>query len=214
MGRVVFRKPTRRLMSVGSAATAHAGRGVDAPPLEGGTPLPPAADQVEELKKVCLQLPPKQLKKMLDELAASQLLDLSGVSAADRDLGMWAEAVHKALQDCLGSSGQDLPGVQAVRKLLSASSHWAPVQAFMQASKLDQGTVQERQLAYHCLAGLLVRHARGVARHTGAPLVPKFVANCCHNISGVFDEAFPGYVASGLARLVVKRTQQKDPPLG
>lgn len=183
---------------------AHLGRGVGDPPLKGVSPLPPTPTREEEARKVFHQLTPQQQKKLLDELSADQLLATSGKSAKEREVGMWAEAVHKALQEAMGSVTVDLPGVQVVRRLLGPEGAWQHVRSFMEVSRLHEGTVQERQLAYHVLASLLVSHARTVARKTGAPLGPKLVANCTVNLPGVFDASFPGYLASGLARLVVR----------
>jgi hypothetical protein len=74
----------------------------------------------------------------------------------------------------------------------------------MRASKLLDLPVLERQQAYNLVAELLVQYAKVAARRSGAPMSPKLVANCSQNVAGVFDSAFPGYAASGLARMVVR----------
>lgn len=199
--------PTRMRRFVGQADSRGQGVGGVCAPLKGATP-PTISPGREDVKKVFLQLSKEEQKKLLDEVAADQLLAMSGQPSKARDLAMWAEAVHKALEDVIGTGAVDAPGVGLLKRLLGASAAWGPVDQFMQTSRLQEAPVQERQHIFHTLATLLVARAQQVARHSGAPLGPKLVCNCTINISGIFDAAFPGYVASGLARMVVRSHTQ------
>lgn len=158
-----------------------------------------------DLLEAVLLLSKEQRKEILDRLAADALLNPT--RAADRDIVMWTEAVHRELVRVVGASGGDVAGLVPLRKLLQAGNSWGPVTEFMTASKLADLPVNERQRAYYLLAQLLVRHARYVARKSGAPLSAKLVANCTGNLAGVFEDSFPGYLEAGLARMVCRTLQ-------
>ncbi|MGL4650229.1 MAG: hypothetical protein ACRC1H_12545 [Caldilineaceae bacterium] len=144
------------------------------------------------------------------ELIAQLSLDLhSKGTPKDRDIEMWATAVHEALQDALGGALGAQVGVLAVKKVVGAASAWAPVEEFMRRSKLQESQSRERLSLYRLLADLMVNYARKIARHTGAPLSLKLVANCSPHLAGLFDAAFPGYLASGLAHVVAARLTHK-----
>jgi hypothetical protein len=142
-------------------------------------------------------------KKLLDRLLADQMLNAKD-TGSDREIAMWAEAVHQALTDLVGGSGGMTAGPVLLRKVLRVGTAWEPIATFMKASKLHDLPVVERQKAYNLLAHLLVRYARQAAARSGAPLAPKLLANCTQNIAGVFESAFPGYVHAGLAKVAVR----------
>jgi hypothetical protein len=75
----------------------------------------------------------------------------------------------------------------------------------MADSGLDKLKVVERQSVYMMLARLVIDKAKYVASSSNATLGPRLVGTCAANIAGVFDAAFPGYLASGLAHLVAKQ---------
>ena len=158
-------------------------------------------DFVERLKKMST----KDRKAVLDSLLLEQ--QLSDGPKANRDLDMWAEAVHREFTQRLGSADGGLVGPALVRKAVAVGTSWAPVQAFMETSKLQELPVVERQRAYYMLAELVVRHALGVARHTGIPLSVKLVSQCTGNLPGLFDNAYPGYLEAGLAKMVARHTE-------
>lgn len=95
-------------------------------------------------------------------------------------------------------------GPMLVKRLVGSPSHWKPVALFMSSSGLAELQVRERQLAYHLLADLLVKHVCQVASHVGLPVGLKFLGNNVASITGVFEQAFPGYLAAGLAHVIVK----------
>lgn len=156
------------------------------------------------------QLPANDKRELLDRLALQHGLK-SAPASSDRDLNMWAEAIHGALEASLGGRDGEGAGVLVIRRLVGSRSAWAPVLDFMKASKLAELTVAERQSCYQLLAGLLVEHAQFVARRSGAPLGPKLISSCAGSISGIFDRSFPGYLAAGLARVVARQLTARVP---
>jgi len=122
-----------------------------------------------------------------------------------RDLDMWVAAVYEGLQTAFGAGDGAGVGPAAVKRTLGSPACWGPVAEFMGFSKLDQLKVAERQSVYQLLAGLVIKHARYVSSHSGAPMSAKLVGSVSVNIAGIFDQAFPGYLASGLAKMVATR---------
>ena len=169
----------------------------------GGSPasLGTGTVELQNLLNLADQLKPKDRKELLDRLALQHGLEVAP-TASDRDLNMWSEAVHCALEESLGGEMGAGVGVLAIRRLVGARSAWAPVSEFMRTSKLSDLTVMERQSCYGMLAKLLVDHARYVARQSGAPLGPKLVSPCAGSIRGIVDRAFPGYLAAGLLHVI------------
>lgn len=161
------------------------------------------ASDVTDFAHRIKQLSAKDRKALLDTLLLEQQLD-DGPPAA-RDVAMWAEAVHREFTQAVGSADGGLVGPGVVRKAVQVGTSWKPVLSFMQSSKLMELSVTERQRAYYMLAQMLVRHARSVARHTGTPLTLKLVCNCTGALAGLFDNAFPGYLEAGLAKVIARQ---------
>jgi hypothetical protein len=157
---------------------------------------------VADIMRLTANLDPKSRQQLLDHLA---LQAQTPGSANNRDLDMWSSAVYDALQQFLGASAGAMGGPMVVRRVLTVSTAWKPVESFMQSSKLVEIKVVERQSVYSMLARLLVGHAAFVAKKSGAPLSAKLIANCCGSITGVFESAFPGYLHAGLAPMVARR---------
>lgn len=116
---------------------------------------------------------------------------------------MWAGAIYEALQHKLGASGGSLGGPMTIKRAVGAASAFGFIRDFMADSGLADATVMEKQSFYKLLARLLVNHAADVARHVGAPLSVKFVANNSNNVAAVFERSFPGYLQSGLMRVML-----------
>lgn len=163
------------------------------------------ASQVEDFTQRLKSLSPKDRKAVLDSLLLEA--QLNDDTSATRDVAMWSEAVHREATRRLGSADGGLVGPAIVRRLVAVGTSWKPVQQFMQSSKLAELNVTERQRAYYLLAELLVRHALVVARRSGAPFSVKLVAQCTNNLPGVFEDAFPGYLEAGLARMVARHAE-------
>lgn len=185
-----------RRESVAASASTAAHAHVHASTREGG--------EVALLVDRLLGLPKGEQKKVLDSLLAHQMLSNSTGSAKDRDLEMWAEAVHRAMVGAFGPEGGGSVGPGVIRKVVRGGTSWEHVTDFMRTSGLEDLKVNDRQRAYNLLAELVVDHARYVSRRSGAPLSPKLVVNCATNIAGVFENAFPGYLGAGLAQMVVR----------
>lgn len=159
-------------------------------------------ESVEDLLSKANLLSPTERKELLAKLS---LASQTKLGEETRDIDMWAQAVYDGLVSVIGADGEGVPGPTVVKRLLAVPTAWAPVSSFMRASKMDQVTVSQRQSAYHMLANLVIENARYVARTSRIPLSPKLVGNCASNITGIFDQAFPGYLQSGLAHIVVRR---------
>lgn len=161
----------------------------------------------DELLDQLLALPEATRKRLMDRAALAKLTTKAG-AGEERDITMWSEAVYHAYCQAVGGSGAAGVGPLAFRKLLAATVPWEHISSFMQASKLLSLEVVDRQAVYFMIAELLVKHARGVARHTGIPFAAKLVANCCNNVAGLVDNAFPGYAEAGMLVLVARQMRQ------
>lgn len=138
-------------------------------------------------------------------LALMSLEVQRGTKAASGNLELWTEAVHEALEAALGKSDGAGHGPQVVRRVLALPANWAPVEEFLTSSGLaDLPHANERLVAFRNIARLVVARAKAVARHADIPLGPKLVGNVCHDVAGIFDNSFPGYVRAGLARMVAR----------
>lgn len=170
-----------------------------------GNTQPQATEQkksVEELILLANLLTPSERKELLARLAlTSQTLPIEQT----RDVDMWAQAVYEALVAAVGYEGEGVQGPALVKRSVGNPAAWGPVSNFMKASKLDGLKVTERQAVYLMLAKLVVSNARGVARHADIPLSAKLVGTCSSNITGIFEQSFPGYLQSGLVLMVARR---------
>ena len=147
-------------------------------------------------------LPAAERKVLLAHLAFSEQTSGQG---SGRDLEMWAQAVYEALGDAVGVEVGAGQGPALIKRTLAVPAAWAPVTTFMASSKLSTLMVVERQAIYVMLAKMVVQNARYIARKSGAPLAARLVGSCAANVASLFDNAFPGYVASGLALMVAKQ---------
>lgn len=187
--------------------------GVSTPPMEGvHTPLSPAPvrkakeasneDSLGNVLSLAAELTPDQRRELLARLS----LDANSKQVEQvRDVDMWAEAVFRALH----KDGMDAVMVSAgpalVKRTVGTPQAWRPVSEFMDSSRLATLKVTERQSVYGMLARLVTEHARKVARRSGVPMSMRLVGNCAGNVAGLFDNAFPGYLNSGLALIVARR---------
>ena len=114
------------------------------------------------------------------------------------------------VKEANGGGVRGMPAPQYLKRNLVGGASWEAVDLFMSSSKLNGLSVPQRLNVYRMLASLLVKHARKLARHVDAPMSAKFVANCAVNIAAIFDQSFPGYVASGLAHIVASRYAAPD----
>lgn len=137
---------------------------------------------------------------LLDRLSLSLMETEDG-----RDVAMWATSVLSALSSRLGSGGAPVGGVALVKSIVGTKKAFAPLASFIQEAKLDDLTVTERQAALNYLAGLVVDDAADLARYTKQPLGLKLVAQRAAHVRAIFDQAFPTYLASGIAKIVFRR---------
>lgn len=143
----------------------------------------------------------EQRQDLLDLLALENVQGVGG-----RELDMWSAAVATALEDAIGASGGAAYGQMLCKRQLGSSSTWKPIEAFMRTSGLIDLVVVERQAVYNLLARLIVDAAGYSARRSGAPLSLKLTASHTGQVNGIFERAFPGYLAAGLAYVVAKQS--------
>jgi len=180
------------------------------PPLKGGINKPPvlpgrSAERkmgVDDLLAAADLLEPAERKQLLDRLSLARS---AAPDAALRDVEMWSVAVYEALGAANGSGSGAAQGPMIIKRSVAAPGAWAPVAEFMDTSGFKDLKVAERQAAYRFLAQLLVDHVVSIARAKGLPVGAKLVSSCAGQISEVFERAFPGYIASGLAKVVVRQ---------
>jgi hypothetical protein len=214
MAKVMLARPLRNPTTSVSFVKKKEGTGnnhpLSSPPYreEGGRGVFPRArsgeDQVDEVMGLLDQLSPEARKTILAKLSLANITKSPQIGQ-ERDLDMWAHAVYESLGDALGGAGAGLVGPAMIKRILAAPGSWKAVTEFMRVSRMDQVKVTERQAIYRMLADLVVGNARYISGRSGVPLSPKLVSTCSVNIAGIFDQAFPGYLASGLAFIVAKR---------
>lgn len=215
MKRVVLTRPVRSNRK-DYAAEKENGQGKRdgcIPPLKGGIYTPTLSRGAEKKERgdgdaalarvlaLADQLKPAERKKVLAHLALAQ----GQQEGETRDIDMWAQAIYDGLTHALGGEGRAGVGPLAVKRVLAAPAVWHPVVAFMESSKLHALKVVERQGVYRLLARLTIDKAQFIARQGRAPLSAKLCAQVAVNLGGIFDQAFPGYLANGLAPIVARQ---------
>lgn len=225
MKKVILTRP-RRASTTDAAVNARReikkmpgdGNG-DVSPLKGGYIHPPttrAAEVKEKKEKPTVAsilveaegLTSTERAQLIARLALSQQISIKG---SERDLDMWATAAYEGLVQELGHEAGAQVGPILVKRSLAAPSAYAPVAAFMVNSGLSLQPVTKRQAVYMMLAKLVIQNAKFIARKSGAPMSAKLIASCAANISSLFDNAFPGYLKSGLAHIVATQlTAQRE----
>lgn len=172
-----------------------------------------AEKQDEELLGQWRQLDNMSRRRILAKMS----LELQNASAGDdaRTIDLWSFAVYSALRDALGPSSGAGHGEQVVRRLMGASSAWQPVAEFIGNGRIEKLRPAEQLAVFDMLAKLLVARAKRVAQRADIPLTPKLVAQNTQHIAGVFDNAFPGYLANGLigsvSRMLIAQQKPTTP---
>lgn len=162
----------------------------------------PTEPSVESLLEQTTGLSVDQKKALLDRLALELQAEKTTKKDSNRDLDMWATGLLQAISKVVVGHSY---GILLIKKTVGTTAHWTPVHNFMEQSRLATCSVTERQGVYNLLADLVVASAMKAATYAGAPLSLKVVANCTNNVASCFESAFPGYLASGLAKVVVKQ---------
>lgn len=160
------------------------------------------APTVESLLEGVKVLSSADRKQLLDALALMVLNESKKVKES-RDFSLWVEAVFVWLKRALPLGVPPL----ILRQQLLQKAAWEPVEVFMRDSGFASMPVADRVTIYHTMAEILVAATRARAASRGFVLSPKAVADNCRNIAGLFEEAFPGYIAAGLVHIIIKRVR-------
>ena len=156
-----------------------------------------ALDHVSKLDR-------KQAKQMLAQL--SLRMETSDKAVQNRDLEAWCASVHAELSKELGTDRAY--GLMQVRKALSEPEHWEPVEAFMEAANFDQYTSAQRRAMYMLLAEMVLDRAYEDTKRFGGTVTLLAIGRCTVDLVRIFDDAFPGYLRSGLAFMVAEQQQR------
>lgn len=159
---------------------------------------------IDEVLDHAMKLDRKQAKQLLDQLALR--MQMTDKSLHNRDLEAWVSCVHNELNRELGA--ENSYGIMQVRKALGEPECWRPVEAFMAAAGMESRTSAERRAMYMLLAELLIEHTRYETRRMKFGLVLSSVARYVVDLVAIFDDAFPGYLRSGLAFMVADQQQK------
>lgn len=174
-------------------------------PSKGGSNNNPILEGKEEVNEVAILEKWRQLDRSGQRAVLAKMsFELQNTSSSEesRDVDLWAVAVTSALREALGPSDGAGHGPQVVRRLLGASSAWTPVAEFIATGRIGNLRPAERLAVFDLLAKLLVERAKRVAARADIPLSAKLVAQNAVHIAGIFDNAFPGYLANGLVGAV------------
>lgn len=181
-----------------------AGQGGGMPPLKGGI-IPPPPSDLASITSAVAGLSKKDRKALFDRLALEHRSTAgTQVDERDRDLVMFSDAISTALAAIIPIGGPAY-GPVLVRDALKPRATWQHVAAFLASTGYGALAPPEKVRVYGFLAGLLVNHALGISRRTGAPLSVKLVTNCVGQMAGLFELEFPGYLAAGFTGVVARR---------
>lgn len=177
------------------------GKSIDSP-IHHPPPICSGADQKVDLVESLLAATESLSLAEKKALVAKLSLELTGSADASRDQSMWASAIYQALSKAVPAHGY---GELLVRKQMSASNSWCHVRDFMQASDFSSCSVVERQGIYNLLADLLLRYVRRISARQGLPVTLKLIASCSAHVGATFESEFPGYLSSGLGKVIVRQ---------
>lgn len=176
-------------------------------PLEGGSSLrspAPVTSSSPERKKMTV----KELKDSLRSLSKAELKEVADYALMlsvetgqgyDRGEEMLYESLGLAIKAATNEvpmpftalrKGTMYPKFREVRK---------QIEDFVTSSGIGKLSTPERKKFYNTIARVLVERVQEL----DVPVGLKTVMNQAAGISGHFDRAFPGYIASGLVRHII-----------
>lgn len=191
--------------------TGKNGKGEDTPLYRGGViplplPTPAAPRSVDQVLEEIKTWTPAQQESLLAKLSLE--LSTRADSTQQRDQEMWSGALYEALVASNGDHAGGLPAPMLLKRAVASPTNWKVVRDFMDDSKMSRLSVQERQVCYGLLAKLVVDRAEFVVTNWDVPMSAKLIGDQQRHLHSLFDQAFPGYLRSGLA-LVVARSLVK-----
>jgi hypothetical protein len=157
---------------------------------------------VKDLKSLLQKLPPNLKKEVSDFL----LLDLVVKSKdTDRELDLWINSVLFHLRAILPSTSTRIMRNTPAYKLF-VDSHKDLI-AFTMTSDVPTLTIYQRGALYNILAEMLVKHCSALSKKHKFPLSLKYVLQSSSLVAGLFDNAYPGYLRSGMLLLILDKLQ-------
>ena len=176
--------------------------------VKGGCPSPPiiprtisAVDKIKDGIKKLSKQERKEVRDYLSLLDKNALADKKIDQTATRDEDMWADQLYQCVQNALGSDRVSANRSSAALLLLRKS--YCVVERFLHDAKIYSDKSYERNAIYLLLANLLVKYSRSLAGKVGLPVSIKFTVQQIEKIPALFDLAYPGYLESGLASMVI-----------
>lgn len=169
-----------------------------------------SSDLVEQMKRMGKQLTKTQRKEVRDylslldkDLVLKEKTDLRPSQLLSRDDEIWRDSCLVKLAGVMGLSTTTMS--LSFGPVSGLNSGIDKVQSFVKEAGLHKNASYERKAVYNLLADLLVNYCKGLAGKIDAPLGPKLIFNNADKIPALFDCAYPGYLQSGLAGMIVDR---------
>lgn len=177
------------------------------PSIEGGwwvgffTTIPAVSDDELNLLKIFLS---KINKKTQKELSDFLLLELKPKEKdSERELNIWISCVLTHLKAVLPATSAQIARNSPIRKLCSESYY--EVSKYITAGNVPKLNIIRTSALLNLLAELLVRHCNGVSKKKNFPLSLKYILQSTYLVSGLFDNAFPGYMKNGMLDIVLDK---------
>lgn len=166
---------------------------------------------VNEAKTLIDRMNKEQRKEIGDYLAFISLGRKTGGTVQDlksnRDLGLWGDALVEALGQALPSLVMSKHVQASVMQQLESSSVLA--ESIISQAAIPASQSYMRNAFYRVLANLLVQHSRSVAKYVKAPLSLKFCLGQADNLAGLVEDAYPGYLQSGMMKVVLQQMRKQ-----
>lgn len=170
----------------------------ETPPLRSGVKGSVTVIDVESLKRQIKQLNPDQLKEVID-FALYEKDVKTRPSTYDRNEEMLYSVLAEELKSKLSSALVPFHVFKKGSSYARFREVLKHVDEFLRSTGIPRFTTPERKKMYSIVIRLVVERASEL----DVPLGVKLVLNQSDYIPGLFDRAFPGYLRSGLVRMLL-----------
>jgi hypothetical protein len=158
---------------------------------------------IEECKQIFTALNSDTQQQLLDYmLLIRQQQKLT--SSQERKLNMWTDSLATELGRSLGQSNRMFP----LPLLSGAKSMFKQVEILMKDINMQDLNTPNTKAMYNMIARVLVHQASVVSAKAKIPVSMKLVLQTTTPIAALIDNHFPGYIQSGLMKMVM--TQMKN----